>query len=370
MREKSDFAVPAKKVNPLLRIFRDLLTLAGLAVFFFLIHRMGWRTILGNVTRFGGWFAVVMLLQLVWLVLQAWAWSIIQNSLFRRAPLLFFVRIKIIADTLNTVLPTANLGGDAMRAYLIKPYIPLKEGIAGVLVDKTFEFAAGMLFMACGVLTAFFLFHVPTALLVPAVICLLVLVVGIALLVFFQLRGFYRSALRLFGWIPSVRRLLRRKEEQLGVLDRNMRLFYQRGGWKILLVAGLHFLARLVGVLEVLIVLWVLLVPVDFFGALFISAAVVISNTIFFIVPGEWGVQEGVHVLALKIMKVGGSVGLSLGIIRRIRRLFFMSIGMFLFYLDKQSRPGKRGRRRLRRKRSRPVEPQPAAPPDETAASG
>ena len=30
----------------------------------------------------------------------------------------------------NTVLPAANLGGDAMRAYLIKPHIPLKEGVA------------------------------------------------------------------------------------------------------------------------------------------------------------------------------------------------------------------------------------------------
>ncbi len=356
MKEKAGFPIPAKRTNPLLRIFRDLLTLAGVAVFFYLIHRLGWKTILGNVTRFGGWFAVIVLLQLGWLVLQAWAWSIIQNSLFRRAPLLFFIRIKIIADTLNTVLPTANLGGDAMRAYLIKPHIPFKEGIAGVLVDKTFEFAAGMLFMACGVLTAFFLFHVPTALLVPAIVCLLVLVVGIGLLVFFQFRGFYRSSRRLFGWLPAVRRLLKRREDELRMLDENMRLFYLRGGWKILLVAGLHFLARLVGVLEVLIVLWVLYVPIDFFGALFISAAVVISNTIFFIVPGEWGVQEGVHVLALKILKEGASVGLSLGVIRRIRRLFFMSIGMFLFYLDKQSRPGRRPPRRRRKKSA-------AAPP-------
>ena len=113
---------------------------------------MGWRTILDNIAHFGGWFAVILLVQMGWVVLQAASWYIIQNSLFQRAPFLFFVRIKIISDTMNTVLPTANLGGDAMRAYLIKPRIPLKEGVAGIVVDKTVESIAGTLFMACGIL--------------------------------------------------------------------------------------------------------------------------------------------------------------------------------------------------------------------------
>lgn len=351
MKPADVFASKPKKPNIAARGLRDILTLSGVAVFVYLIHRMGWSTILGNITHFSGWFVLVVLIQLTWLVMQAAAWSIIQNSLHRRASLLFFVRIKIVADTMNTILPTANLGGDAMRAYMVKPTIPLKEGIAGVLVDKTFEFAAGMLFMAVGVLTAFSLFHVPTALLVPAVICLLVLVAGITLLVVFQFRGFFESLLRSLGWIPAVRRLLVRHEEQLRLLDQNLRVFYTRGGARILLVSGLHIMARLVGVLEVLVVLWVLHVPVTYFGALFITASVTIANTIFFVIPGEWGVQEGMHVLALKSLHFSASVGLSLGIIRRVRRLLFLGIGLLLFNLEKQMRPTQR--RKGRRKRGK-----------------
>jgi uncharacterized membrane protein YbhN (UPF0104 family) len=356
MKPTADLEPQPKKESRAARGLRDLLTLSGVAVFVYLIHRMGWGTILGNVTRFGGWFVVVLLIQLIWLVLQAAAWSIVQNSLHRRAPLLFFVRIKIVADTMNTVLPTANLGGDAMRAYLVKPYIPLKEGIAGVLVDKTFEFAAGMLFMAIGVLAAFSLFHVPTALLVPAIVCLLVLVVGMSLLVVFQFRGFFESLLRAFGWIPGVRRVLIRHEEELQLLDKNLRIFYTCGVSRILQVAGLHILARLVGVLEVLVALWALNVPVTYFGALFITASVTIANTIFFVVPGEWGVQEGMHVLALKSLHFSASVGLSLGVIRRVRRLLFLGIGLVLYNLEKQIRPGPRRRSRRKRGKKRQME--------------
>lgn len=322
------------------RLLRGLLTAAGVGVLIYLVYRMGWRTIVTNITHFGGWFAVILLVQMGWVVLQAASWYIIQNSLTHRAPLLFFIRIKIISDTMNTVLPTANLGGDAMRAYLIKHRIPLKEGVAGILVDKTVESIAGTLFMACGLLIAILFFPMPRALMMPAVVCLLVLLAAIVLLVFFQFRGFYRSSMALFGWLPAVQRLLRKKEETLRMLDRNLRRLYRRGGARIPLAVGLHFLARLVGILELLVVMWVLRQPVGFFAGWFISAAVTVANTILFIVPGHWGVQEGMYVLVLKSMYFSGSAGLSLAIIRRIRRLFLLGLGLLLFHLEK----GERGR--------------------------
>jgi uncharacterized membrane protein YbhN (UPF0104 family) len=322
------------------KLLCGLLTGAGVGVFLYLIYRMGWRAILDNISHFGGWFAVILGVQMVWVVLQAASWTIIQNSLFRRAPLPYFARIKIISDTMNTVLPTANLGGDAMRAFLIKPRVPLKESVAGILVDKTVESIAGTLFMACGILITVLFFPMPRALVMPAIVCLLVLLAAITLLIFFQFRGFTRSAMNFFGWIPAVRRLLLKKEETLRILDENMRLLYLHGGARIPLAIGLHFLARLVGVLEVLIVLRVLNQPVSFLGGWFISAAVTFANTILFIVPGHWGVQEGMYVLVLKTMFFSGSTGLSLAVIRRIRRLFFLGFGLVLLHLEKGA-PGR-----------------------------
>lgn len=327
----------AQADGSLARLLRKSLTAVGVGFFLYLVYRMGWRTILENIVDFGRWFAVILVLQMVWVVLQALSWQVVHNSLFRRAPLFFFVRIKIISDTMNTILPAANLGGDAMRAYLIKPRIPLNEGIPGILVDKTVESIAGTLFMACGVLVSLLFLPIPPEVVIPAVVCLLVLLAVILLLVFFLYHGFYRSATAFFSWIPAVRRLLQKKQEVLRILDENMRRFYLHYGARIPVVIGLHFLARLVGVWEVLIVLWVLHQPVSFIGAWFISAAVTLANTILFIVPGHWGVQEGTYVLVLKTMSFAGSAGLSLAVIRRIRRLFLLGFGLLLLQLEKGS---------------------------------
>ena len=322
--------------SSLSKLLRWLLTGIGVSVFLYLIYRMGWQNILDNILHFGAWFIVILMIQMVWVVLQATSWYMIQNSLFQRAHLLFFIRNKIISDTMNTVLPMANLGGDAMRAYLIKPRIPLKEGVAGIVVDKTIESIAGSLFLACGVLITILFFPISQAIMIPAVACFLALVIVITLLILFQLRGFYRSAMDLFNWIPAVSRLLEKKKEILGILDENMRLLYQRGRVNIPLSIWLHFMARIIGVFEVLIVLWVLHHPMGFFGSWFISAAVTIANTILFIVPGHWGVQEGMYALVFKTMYFSASVGLSLAIIRRIRRIFLLGLGLMLFNLKKE----------------------------------
>jgi uncharacterized membrane protein YbhN (UPF0104 family) len=338
--EKADKSNATFTYNKLSKILRFLLTIAGIGGLVYLVYRMGWRTILDNITHFGAWFIAILFVQLVWVVLQTISWYIIQNTLFQRAPLFYFIRIKIISDTMNTILPTANLGGDALRIYMIRRRIPLKEGVAGVMVDKTVESIAGTLFMACGILITILLFTIPKSLIVPAAVCLFVLLAAITLLIFFQLYGFYRSAMRLIGWIPAVRRYLKKKEETLSMLDNNMRCLYRHSRHKIPLAIGLHFLARLAGAFEVLIIMWVLNNPISYFDAWFISAAVTIGNTILFIVPGHWGVQEGMYVMVLRIMNFHGSIGLSLAIIRRIRRIFLLGFGLLLLHLEKgEKRP-------------------------------
>jgi len=318
---------------------RTLLGGVGLILFVYLILRIGVGAVLENVSRFGVWFAAILFVGACWLFFQACAWTIIQNAYFQKVGFFRLFRIRIISDALNILLPSASLGGDAARAYLIKGKVPLKEGIPGVLFDKTVEFVASTIFLACGFLLGTIFIRMPEGLLAPTLICLAITTAGLVLLIFFSIRGFYGIVLRISGVIPKVRRWVLNREEQLRALDRNLRLLYARANLKTAAALGLHVLARLAGVVEVLIILRALGVSADFVQAWFISAVVIISNTIFFILPGQWGITESASMLVLKSLGHPAAIGLSLSVIRRIRKLAFVCLALVFFMSEKKGLP-------------------------------
>jgi uncharacterized protein (TIRG00374 family) len=316
---------------------RSLLFAAGVALFFYLIWRIGFDVLLANISRFGAWFLAILGIGASWLFLQTCAWSVIQNAFFKKVPFLSLFRIKIIGDALNVLLPSASLGGEAARAYLLKKAVPLKQGIPSIVFDKTVEFAASTVFLALGLLLGSLFVRLPEGLLAPTVICLAVTTAGVVLLVVFSVRGVCATLARITARLPRVRKWVEAREEHLEALDENLRLLYRKGHLKTASAVGFHFLGRLAGAAEVLIVLRVLGVPVGPVQAVFIYSVIVIINTVFFILPGQWGVTESASMLLLQAMGQPAAIGLSLGVIRRIRKLAFVALAFGLYFVDNKS---------------------------------
>lgn len=313
---------------------RSLLFAVGLALFFYLIWRIGFDVLLANISRFGIWFLAILAVGALWLLLQTCAWGIIQNTFFKKVPFPALFRIKVIGDALNVLLPSASLGGEAARAYLLKRAVPLKEGIPSVVFDKTVEFVASTVFLASALLLGSLFVHLPEGLLAPTVICLAVTAAGTVLLIVFSVRGVCATLARITARWPRARKWVEARKEHLEALDENLRLIYRKGHFKTAAAIGLHFLGRVAGAAEVLIILRVLGVPVSPVQALFIYSVIVIINTAFFILPGQWGVTESAGMLLLEALGQPAAIGLSLGVIRRIRKLVFVGLAFGLYFID------------------------------------
>ena len=315
---------------------RLLFCAAGFLLLAYLLWRIGFATALAQVVRFGPWFLAIIGLALGWLFLQACAWSLIQAAHFRRIPLSSLFRAKIIGDTLNALIPTASVGGDAARAFLVRRHAPLEEAIPGVLVDKTVEFASGSLFLAAGFLLSLLFVDLPGWMDAVAAACLAGMAFGVTGLVLLQKRGAAWTLDRLGRIVPVVRRFVARKEEAIRAFDRNLRLVYGRRDARTVAAAALHFAARVLGAAEVLIVMKVLGSPVPFIEAVFIAAGVSIVNTALFVVPGHLGVMESAHVLILRSLGFAAGTGLGVGLIRRLRKLATVGLGLILLAADRR----------------------------------
>ena len=318
---------------------KALLGLVGLGLFIHLLNRVGLGNILDNVRRLGFWFLLIFLVEAGRIFMQACGWSTIHNAFFKTIPLKALFRIKIISDNFNFAIPSASLGGDAVRTLMIRKIIPLKDGIPSVLFDKTFEYIGSTVFlMICfflGLLSA----RLPDSLTIPLLTGLGVTTVGIVLLVFVQSRGVTRTLWTVSRFIPRFRRWVKSREEQLREIDANFKLLYSRRSSKAFMAGFFHLFSRLIGTMEILIVLWVLKAPVNLVQAMLISAVVTAVNTAFFVLPGQLGVMESAHIMILKTLGYPPEIGLSLSMIRRIRRLAFVGLAMILFFVKRRKVP-------------------------------
>jgi 1L-myo-inositol 1-phosphate cytidylyltransferase len=314
---------------------RLLLSAAGLLLFVFLLATIGTAAVVESLARFGPWLLVIFAVALAWLFVQAWAWHLVQRSYFRPVPLLPMFRARIICDALNTLIPAANVGGEAARAFLIKRYAPLTEGIPGVLADKTIEFFATTLFLALGFLVSLLSLRLPGWMTGAAAVSFGITFVCIGVFIVFQRKGVRWTLDRVAKIVPGVRGFIDSRQGPIKELDANMKLVYSRFSWRTIAAAGLHFANRLFGVAEVYIVLRVLGTGASVIQALFISTGVTLINTAFFFVPGHFGIMESGHVLILQSLGFTAALGLSLGVIRRIRKLAMAALGLLLYALAK-----------------------------------
>jgi hypothetical protein len=307
------------------------LTAVGLLVLLYLVRRIGFAVLWADVSSFGPWFLLTLAIGFGGLLLQATAWWVIQKDFFERVPLSALLRAKIISDGFNLILPSASLGGDAMRAFLLKGRVRLTDGIPAVLFDKTIEFAASVIFLAAVLLLGLLTIRLPTALGVASTISLVVTTAGIALLVAFQKNGMTTLLLRVSRLVPALRSAVERRQGQLLAMDANLRQLYSGGLRRAIVPLAVHVLARTAAGLEFFVVMAVLGAPVTWTEALFMSAVVTVGNTVFFLLPGQWGVMESVHVMVAQSLGYPPAIGLSLGVIRRIRRLAFVALALVLF---------------------------------------
>ncbi len=318
---------------------KNILTVVGLLIFAYLLRRIGLPKIYSQLLRFGPWFLVTCLIALSWLFCQAVAWWFIQKAFFLRLPLKVLYRIKIISDTFNLILPSANLGGDAMRVLMIKEAVPIKDGIPGVLFDKTMEAIGTLLFLITGLFLGLVTLKLPTSLTVPVSISLGVSAALIVLLVFVQKQGLVATLTTLGRLIPKARKWVAQHRNQFVSIDENFQVLYHHTNTKALPALAFQILNRLVGVLEVIVIMAVLKSHMSFIEALFVCTVVTAGNTVFFVLPGQWGVSEGLHVLVLQSLGYPAAIGLSLAIIRRLRKLAIAGLGLILFALEKRKKP-------------------------------
>src|SRR5438132_10710916 len=132
---------------------RPLLLLAGAAVVLWLVWDLGATSVWEAFHTLGWRLAVLVLVPFsLAVVLDSLGWRILLAG--PRVPFSVLVGARLAGEAVNLATPMASVGGEPLKAYLVREPLPLDEGPASVIVDKTTVVIGQALFLAGGILIA------------------------------------------------------------------------------------------------------------------------------------------------------------------------------------------------------------------------
>lgn len=321
-------------------MLRLILLLLGLLTLIGLVWHIGPARILEAVAGLGPTALLVILLpSLLMYLLEAFGWRLTLRRHATGIPFWRLFAIRTAGEVVNMTTPTAYVGGEPLKAYLLKPHgVPIVEGLASVVTAKTTMTIAQVLFILLGIGLAFGLIGSSgssgspggsNATTLAAVVSVGLLLFGTSLFVMVQRLGLFMGALSALRWFRVRIPYLEAREHKLQDLDRTILNFYARDRLAFLLSIGVFFLGWLAEALEVYAILYYLGGPaVDPLVAVSIGGLSVFIKGGTFFIPGSLGAQEGGNLLLLVAFGYAELTGITFALVRRIRELVWIVIGL------------------------------------------
>ena len=277
-----------------------------------------------------GWgFALVVLIYFVEFLADCLTWQIALVRVPLNATWLYRAwKVRMVGEVFNAVIPAAGVGGEPLKAELLKRHygVDYRDGAASIILAKTVNMIALVLFLACGLVLTVIAPGLPDTFDVLAAAGMAVLVAATG--VFYAAQRFALSS-RLGAWL-SARPMGRPLTGALAsIADTDARLirFYVGHRGRFALAVGLGLVNWILGVLEVYVTMRFLGHPVSVADAWIIEAGAQLFLVGVFFVPAGIGVQEGAFVVICAALTGSPALGVAAALVRRVREVLWLIWG-------------------------------------------
>jgi putative membrane protein len=309
----------------------------GLAIVVWLVTRSDAAALLGGFVRLGWGFPAIVATRAATIIVDCAAWYCLLPPAGRPA-FTAMLPLRWIAESINTTLPAAQIGGDLVRARLLQRRIAAAgsgeagRGAASVAVDFCLSLFAQILFTLLGFV--FFARLGAAASWWPAAFSA-ALVPGFAVL----------------SWELLVRRRLlaaaERTAARLG--QRRLAAALRTLGAALALVAGsraalalsllLHVASFLAHAAELWLTLYLMGAATGPVAAILLESLSLAARSAAFLIPSGWGAQEAALLALAGLTGLSGETALALGLVKRAREFAIGLPGLAAWALAERRPP-------------------------------
>lgn len=322
-----------------MKVLRAVLLVVGLAFLGVLIAKNDPEAIFASITQLSWRLGVLVCFPFLLVTAfdtLGWHFAFLRS----RVDFPTLLGVRMAGEAFNLTTPTAAVGGEFVKAWMLRGRVPLDEAILSVVVAKTTIMIGQGLFLLVGTVITWNAGPQDSRLLGWMVWLLALEVLAIVGFLIAQIRGG-------FGWVPGL--LARvglgrsRHGETVARLDRGLAWFYTNEPRRLMLSIFFHFVAWLLGSLEAYLMLYFLGIHVSLATATIIEALGTAVRFATFLVPASLGALEGGYVATFTALGLAPSAGVAFGLTRRVRELVWITVGFIVFALIRPKAAGEVG---------------------------
>lgn len=314
-------------------MLRYLLFALGLVTLGLLIWHVGPAKIYQAAAQLGPLaLCAILIPSVVMYVVEAYGWKVTLGPVARTIPFWRLLVIRTAGEVVNMTTPTAYMGGEPVKAYLLKRHhVPIVEGLASVVIAKTTMTIAEVLFILVGIALAFWILGTDGSsghMVAAALVSMGLLMFGTAAFVFVQRQGLFIWTLQFLRWIKIRIEFLEAREQQLRSLDETIVNFYRHHHLAFYASAGLYLLGWVAEAFEVFVIVYYLGGTPDILSAVSIGALSVFIKGGTFFIPGSLGAQDAGNLLLMTAFGYSDVIGVTFALLRRFREAVWIAVGL------------------------------------------
>src|SRR5262245_17402097 len=314
-----------------IRFLSLLSAVVGLSLFVGLLYQTGLSTIVDKIRLLGLGFLFLILYSGTRHCLRTLAWWLCQKGTAPRLGLLDLFKIRLVGEAFNDMSPAGPLLGDTVKVLATAKHTRVETGAASVVVENLIYSLSVVLFLVCGV-TLVLGTAMPNSGRVVAVGLIFCFMVSI--LVPYWIISRRRLLLgRILDRLKDSRLrwdFLERHEHRIRAFESSIHDFFWGHKKLFFFVLSIEFLTNLMGIGEAYWILKATGTQLTIVNAYLVESANRVAQLICAFVPFGLGVEEGAASAALRALGYLAGEGVSLGIIRKIRTLFWIAAGLLL----------------------------------------
>ncbi|UCF95284.1 MAG: flippase-like domain-containing protein [Desulfobacterales bacterium] len=323
-------------------VIRLLLLFLGLILFSWFVYQAGPDEILRGFGRLG-WLTPLILIPFGFVYYaDTLGWLFAFGAKFRpQLPFLTLLRIRWAGEAVNSVVPSAYIGGEALKVYLLrKKGVPMAHATSSVVVGKTMQTLSQLVFIGLGA-AAFLPLVVPDS---GFRLGMLLVLAGsfaiVGVLFWLQSQGMFAILLGLLSKLKIRMASVETHKAKLEHIDHQISEFYRRDRKHFALSASAYFGGWIMDTMEIFLAAYLLGMPIFWTQALAVEAFVSIAKFLGLFVPGALGVQESGIVFLCRTAGLPEAFGVTYALIRRGREVVYAAIGWGIFYAEEAALKG------------------------------